>query len=92
MDVREKRKTILTKEDKKKLKKIIESVDKRITNWMIDEFAELSVLLWGMYSNLGFHPDVERKLIFQMKEGIAKKWAIKTFELAKEYGRFVKKT
>ena len=92
MDVREKLKTILTKEDKEGLKKIIESVDKRITDWMLDEFAELLVLLWGLYSNLGFHPDIERKLISQMKEGIAKKWAIKTFELAKEYDRFVKKT
>ncbi len=92
MDVREKLKTILTKEDKEELKRIIESADKRITNWMLDEFIELSVLLWGLYSNLGFHPDIERKLISQMKEGITKKWAIKTFELAKEYDRFVKKT
>ncbi|GAH50276.1 unnamed protein product [marine sediment metagenome] len=92
MDVRVKLKTVLTKEEKERLKKIIESVDKRISNWMLDEFAELSVLLWGLYSNLGFHPDIVRKLISQMKEGIAKKWAIKTFELAKECDRFVKKT
>jgi uncharacterized membrane protein len=44
-----------------------------------------------LYSNLGFHPDIVRKLISQMKEGIAKKWAIKTFKLAKEYDRFVNK-
>lgn len=92
MDVRVKLKTILTKEEKERLKRIIESVDKRISNWMLDEFAELSVLLWGLYSNLGFHSDIVRILISQMNEGIAKKWAIKTFELAKECDRFVKKT
>lgn len=96
MDIREKLKAVLTEKELGELIKLVEAEDEKTREenikWISEEFVELSVLLWSLYSNLMFHPDIERQLFSKMNEGVAKQLAIKTFEIAKKYDRFVKKS
>ena len=96
MDIREKLKAVLTEKELEELLKIIEAADEKTREenikWIVDMSIDLSVLLYGLYSSLMFHPDIEKKLISKMKEGVAKQFATKTFELSKEYDRLAKKS
>jgi len=88
-DIFKKLRTILSEEEKRELIKYIESDDEKTNKLIFAEFEELYVLISMLYSYLHFHPDIEKKIIPQMKDSLSKKLALKLFkDLVNETGRF----
>jgi len=79
-DVFKKLRTMLSEEEKRELVEYIESNDEKSKKWIAAEFEELFILISMLYSHLHFHPDIEKKIIPQMKDSLSKKLALKLFK------------
>jgi len=88
-DVFKKLRTMLSEEEKRELVEYIESSDEKGKKWIAAEFEELFILISMLYRYLHIHPDIEKKIIPQMKDSVSKKLALKLFKhLVNEKGSF----